>query len=506
MAAVFASGTVTIMGRMNPPDARVSREAQGRDHMPIYVDLDGTLIRTDVLWESLVSALRCNVWRALCGLAQLRHGKAAMKRALADAGPVDAALLPYNEIFVEWLRSEAARGRPLILATAADQALAKSVAAHLGFFVDVIASDGRRNLKGLGKLDAIQAHRGDGAFAYCGNGPEDIDIFRAADEAILVGGSARVQARASELPGVVRRFSAGETDWRTWLRGMRAHQWLKNLLVLVPLVTAFGLNDAGMVAQAFTAFVAFCLVASGGYFFNDLMDLHADRAHPTKRRRPLASGRLPVQSGVAAAAGMSTGGLALGWMISPPFAAWLFGYALLTLAYSMALKRAAIVDLIALAALYTTRVLAGGAAIGVEVSFWLLAFSGFLFFSLATVKRCGELLQVRNRSEQLAPGRGYVVADLELLKSFGVATSVAAVLVLALYVQSPEVAQRYATPRALWLVLAVLLTWLSHLWLVTSRGQMHDDPLVFALRDPMSRWLILVMGAAFAGAAMLRLG
>lgn len=206
-----------------------------------------------------------------------------------------------------------------------------------------------------------------------------------------------------------------------------------------------------------------------------------------------------------AAAGMSIGGLVLGWLASSAFAGWLIGYAFLTLAYSLSFKRVAIFDLIVLAALYTLRILAGGAAIDVEVSFWLLAFSVFLFFSLATVKRCGELSQLRSRAESLAPGRGYVVADLELLKSLGTATSVAAVLVLALYVQSPEVAQRYAAPRLLWLMLGGMLTWLSHLWLVTWRGRMHDDPLVFALRDSTSRWLMLGMGLAFGGAAMLRI-
>ncbi|MEN9316739.1 MAG: hypothetical protein RIS35_3132, partial [Pseudomonadota bacterium] len=293
---------------------------------------------------------------------------------------------------------------------------------------------------------------------------------------------------------------------RAMLKALRPHQWLKNLLVFVPLLTAFGLDSPRLVADAVVAFVAFCLVASGGYFVNDLLDLPSDRAHPTKRARPLASGRLSVQHGIGAGLLMLSGGLLIGALLSWAFAGWLLIYAGLTLSYSLAIKRHAVFDLVALAALYTLRILAGGAAIGVEVSFWLLAFSVFLFFSLATIKRCGELVAVRSRAEGFAKGRGYRAEDLEVLKSFGTATSVAAVLVLALYVQSPEVAQRYGAPRALWLMLAALLTWLAHLWLVTWRGRMHDDPLVFTLRDTTSRWLLLAMGVSFGLAVLLRVG
>lgn len=495
---------------MNPPPSGAARAALFSDTSPLYVDLDGTLIRTDVLWESLLSAGRRSPFAALCGVARLREGKASMKRALAQASDIDPAALPYHEAFVQWLRAEAANGRPVYLATAADASLARRVADHLGLFSDVLASDGVRNLKGPNKLGAIREHlreRGHGtAFAYCGNGPEDVVIFAAATEAIVVAAPASVDAAATAAANVTRRFPGEPGGWRAWLRAMRAHQWLKNLLVFVPLLTAFGLDDPKLVAEAVVAFLAFCLVASGGYFVNDLLDLPSDRAHPTKRARPLASGRLPVQHGILAGAAMLAGGLAIGALLSWAFAGWLLAYAVLTLSYSLAIKRYAVFDLVALAALYTLRILAGGAAIDVEVSFWLLAFSVFLFFSLATIKRCGELASVRARAEASAKGRGYRAGDLEVLKSLGTATSVAAVLVLALYVQSPEVAQRYGAPRALWLMLAALLTWLAHLWLVTWRGQMHDDPLVFALRDSTSRWLLLAMGIAFAFAVLMRLG
>lgn len=473
------------------------------DATPVYVDLDGTLILTDLLWESLLSALRRNPLAALRALLQLRHGRAAMKQALARLAVLEPGALPYNEPLLGWLRESARGGRPIYLATAADGELARRVAQHVGVFAGVLASDGRDNLKGPRKLDAIRRHRGEGAFDYCGNGPEDVVIFEAAREAIVVNAATSVRAAAQQRARVTRRFDGPPSGARAWLKALRLHQWLKNLLVFVPLVTSFRIGDPASLGLALGAFVAFCAVASAGYLVNDLLDLASDRHHPTKRHRPLASGRVGVPAAVGAAALGFAGGGALALAFSPALAAWLAAYAVLTLAYSLAIKRVPVFDLIALAALYTIRVLAGGAAVDVEVSFWLLAFSAFLFFSLATIKRCAELVSMRARNEATARGRGYQASDLEVLKSLGTATSVGAVLVLALYVQAPDVAQRYGSPRLLWLMLTGLLAWLAQLWLVTWRGRMHDDPLVFALRDPVSRWLVLAMVAAFSGAAML---
>jgi 4-hydroxybenzoate polyprenyltransferase/phosphoserine phosphatase len=478
-----------------------------RDDVPLYVDLDGTLIRSDLLWESLLSTAHRAPVGAVLGLLELRNGRAAMKQALAQRASIDVASLPYDEGFVDWLREQSRGGRRIYLATAADVGVARRVAEHLGLFEGVLASDGTHNLKGPNKLAAIGAHCADAqadAFDYCGNGSEDLVLFAAARRAIVVNAAPAVLAAARGLGNVAHVIAAQPAGPRVWMRALRVHQWLKNLLVLVPLLTAFRVSDPMAVVEALIAFLAFCLVASGGYFVNDLLDLGADRRHPTKRDRPLASGRISVAGGVGAAALLLAAGALLGSLLAPEFLGWLAGYAVLTLSYSMSIKRHATFDLIALAALYSVRIMAGGAAIEVEVSFWLLAFSTFLFFSLATVKRCAELVSMRARGEAVARGRGYVADDLEVLRAIGTATSVASVLVLALYVQSPDVAHRYASPRVLWLMLTGLLVWLSHLWLMTARGQMHDDPLVFAIRDRTSRWLIALMGAAFVGAALLR--
>jgi 4-hydroxybenzoate polyprenyltransferase/phosphoserine phosphatase len=484
----------------------VQEAGAGADQPPIYVDLDGTLIHSDLLWESLLSGLRLRPFAALRGLGALAAGRAAMKRALAGVGNVDVAALPYNRPLLEWLEAQVRSGRRVWMATAAERSLAEQVAAHLGLFSGVLASDGHHNLKGANKLAAIREHAGLGGFVYCGNGPEDVRIFAAASQAVVVAASPSVEAAARAQAEVAEVFpGAGGGGARAWLRALRPHQWLKNLLVFVPLLTAFLVTEPAAVLAALLAFVAFGCVASGGYLVNDLLDLSADRRHPTKHRRPFASGELKASSGVAAAVALFAAGLGIAALVASALAAWLAAYGLLTLAYSLFIKRQAVFDLIALAALYTIRILAGGAAVGVEVSFWLLAFSVFLFFSLATVKRCAELVSMRAREVDHARGRGYEAGDYEVLKSLGTATSVAAVLVLALYVESAEIANRYAAPRLLWLMLVGLLAWLAHLWLMTGRGAMDDDPLVFALRDPVSRWLVAAIGLAFACAALLHL-
>ncbi len=482
--------------------------------VPLYVDLDGCLLRTDTLWESFAAALRANPVAALLALVQLLQGRAALKRRLAAIGRPDVASMPRHERFVGWLCAQRAGGRRLVLATAADSALAEQAAdaARIecggALFDAVLSSDGRSNLKGPAKLAAIRAHAGDAPFDYCGNGPEDVAIFARARRAVVVGASARVLEAARRQADVREVFdlrAPWPTRLRAWLRAMRPHQWAKNTLVLVPLLTSFRIGEWSAVAEAILAFVAFSLAASSGYLLNDLLDLAADRRHPRKRERPFASGEASVRSGFAVAAALFVGSIALAASVGAAFVAWVLVYLAMTGTYSGFAKRIALLDVAMLAGLYTVRVLAGGAAIGVEVSFWLLAFSVFLFFSLALVKRCGELVAQIERDEQTAEGRGYQAGDLPVLQTLGISTSCAALVVLALYVQTPEVTLRYASPQVLWLMLVGLLILLGRLWLATARGRMHDDPLVFAAEDRASRWIALALLVLFAAAATLRL-
>lgn len=494
-----------------PGAGRCDNEAQR--HVPLYVDLDGCLLRTDTLWESFASALGRHPLRAVLGIATLLRGRAALKQRMAALGEPDFDAMPRHERLVAWLCEQRSAGRRVTLATAADrrlaEAAAESCARYCGaeVFDSVLASDGRHNLKGANKLQAIRRDAQGAPFDYCGNGPEDVAIFAQADRAIVVGApervlrSARRQARVAEV--FEPRPPAGERA-RSWLRALRPHQWLKNLLVLVPLLAAFRVGDGQALLAALLAFASFSLAASSGYVLNDLLDLASDRRHPRKRERPFAAGSLSIRSGFAGAAALLLVSLAIAVSVGAAFAGWVVVYLAMTGAYSGFAKRIALVDVAMLAGLYTVRVLAGGAAIGVEVSFWLLAFSVFMFFSLALVKRCGELVAQSEREEQTGAGRGYRPGDLAVLQSIGIATSCAALVVLALYVQEPEVTRRYASPQILWLMVVGLLVWTGRLWLATARGTMHDDPLVYAMRDRASRWVLAALLVLFAAAALLR--
>ena len=474
--------------------------------VPLYVDLDGSVVRTDTLWESFASALRRHPVRTCVALFALASGRAALKRRLAELGAPDVESLPLRESLVAWLREQRSMGRRIVLATAADRTLAESVADRVGVFDDVLASDGHHNLKGRNKLAAIRSDAAGAPFDYCGNGPEDVAIFAAARRAIVVGAPQRVLRDAQRQAEVARVFEPKATRaqrLRIWVGALRPHQWLKNLLVLLPLMASFRIDDALLVRDAFLAFVSFSLAASSGYLLNDLLDLAADRRHPRKRERAFAAGRLSVRSGFAGSAALLVASLAIAWVVGERFVAAVLLYLAMTAIYSGLAKRIALFDVAMLAGLYTVRVLAGGAATAIEVSFWLLAFSVFLFFSLALLKRCGELVAQIEREEDTAKGRGYGVSDLSVLQSLGIATSCAALVVLALYVQDPDVTRRYASPQILWLMLFGLLVWLGRLWLDTARGRMHDDPLVYALRDRGSRWLLGVLLVLFGIAAVV---
>ena len=476
--------------------------------VPLYVDLDGSVLRGDTLWESFASALRRHPVRTVTALFALASGRAALKRRLAQLGSPEIETLPLHERFVAWLREQRAAGRRVVLATAADRALAEALAARVGVFDRVLASDGRRNLKGRRKLAAIREDAAGTPFDYCGNGPDDVAIFAAARRAVLVGASARVLRAArsqAEVAAVFEPRPARPQRLEWWLGALRPHQWLKNLLVLVPLLTSFRIEDPMLGRVGFLAFVSFSLAASSGYLLNDLLDLAADRGHPRKRERAFAAGKLSVRSGFAGSAALLLASLAIAWAVGERFMATVFVYLAMTAFYSAFARRVALLDVALLAGLYTVRVFAGGAATGIAVSVWLLAFSVFLFFSLALLKRCGELVAQRERDEITGKGRGYEVSDLAVLQSLGIATSCAALVVLALYVQDPDAARRYASPQVLWLMLFGLLVWLGRLWLDTARGRMHDDPLVYTLSDRGSRWTVYALLVLFGVAAAIEL-
>jgi len=471
---------------------------------PLVVDLDGTLTRTDTLVESIVQAVKRNPWDILRLLLWLRKGRSVLKARLASCAGFAAESLPYQEALCNYLCIERAKGRRIILATAANQHIAESIAAHLGLFDEVVASDETRNLKGTIKLEAIRACAGN-RFVYAGDSAADLPIWREADAAVLVGSSPRVTRAVRRHTPVEREFPRSRPGFNVWLRELRVHQWLKNLLIFVPLFTTFAFTDAKTFLMASLAFLSLSLTASATYVLNDLWDLDSDRCHPHKRNRPLASAQIPIIAGVGVSAALVIVALMLASTLSTDFLHLLMLYMALASLYSLVLKRYVLLDVLMLAVLYTLRIVAGSAAVGVTTSIWLLAFSVFLFFSLALVKRCTELVSLDRAGLDMTHGRNYQVGDLAVLWPMSVGAGLCAVVVFTLFISAVETETRYATPQLLWLVAIGLIYWLGRIWIMTIRGEMHDDPVVYAVKDFGSRMTVVAMVTTTLVAYLIRL-
>lgn len=454
----------------------------------LCVDLDGTLLRSDILVESAVALFRADPVKGLLMPIWLFRGKAHLKGRIAEYAQVDVSVLPYDERVLQLIDERRSAGHRIVLATATHHRFAQQIADHLGVFDEVMATDGQTNLSGERKRQRLVERYGEGGYDYAGNSPDDLAVWKSARKGFVVNASARVAKAASGAVQVEKTLQSG-TRWSAYLKQVRLHQWAKNALIFVPLILSHQTSNPALLWQAILAFVAFGLTASSVYVLNDLLDLDADRHHIRKKHRPLAAGHIPIQHGVALAPLLLAAALLISLALPWLFLATLCGYYSLTLAYSAYLKRREMLDVVTLAALYTTRIIAGGAVTGVELSFWLLAFSLFLFLSLALVKRYSELLVMRGQGKLGAKGRGYQVADLSILASLGAASGYIAVLVMALYINSPEVKMLYSYPEVLWLSCPALLFWVGRIWILAHRGSVHDDPVVFALRDRWSQVL-----------------
>jgi 4-hydroxybenzoate polyprenyltransferase/phosphoserine phosphatase len=479
-----------IFARLAPEAEPVSMtEAPAPALLPLCVDLDGTLVRTDTLMEGLIALLSGMHAFTILGaiLGSLLGRPERLKARVAELAPVDPALLPYNQTVLDYIGGERAKGRRIVLATAANEAVANRVATHLGLFDEVIASTATRNLKGNSKAEALVARFGEAGFTYAGDARADLPVWRRAASAVLVNVPRGVAAKAQgpvELVVDDRRPLA-----RTLIRAMRPHQWVKNLLVFVPIFTANAMGDLQSWIGGVLAFLAFCAIGSSLYLVNDLIDLAADRAHKHKRHRPFASGTAPLPAGIGLSVVLLLAGAAMarqgGVLVI------LLAYAAMSLAYSLWLKRQPLVDVFLLAGLYTIRLVGGGEATGHTLSLWLLAFASFLFLSLALVKRVAEVMESAQRSPATVSGRGYGPDDLLILELFGVASTFASSLVLALYVQYETTSGRFASPGILWGIVPLVLLWNCRMWLSTTRGYMHHDPILYAARDWVT-WAVLV--------------
>lgn len=471
---------------------------------PLCVDLDGTLLATDSLHELVVALAGQRPLALLRIPGWLAGGRARFKARLAERATLDAARLPYRAAVLEAIRAARAEGRRCVLVTAADRRVAESVAAHLGCFDEVLASDGTSNLKGDAKARQLRERFGTGQFEYLGDAPADLPVWEAAGAASLVAATESLYRRVAARVRVERRLGARATPaerLRAWLHALRVHQWVKNGLVALPLLASHRVAEAALWQRAAWAFAAFSLAASAVYIANDLLDLGADRAHPTKRQRPFASGALSIAAGVTAAPLLLGAAAALAlWCLPAAFFAALAGYVAANVLYSLWWKRVAIADVILLASLYTLRVVAGGVAVAVVPSPWLLAFCLFFFLNLAFLKRAVDLRGMTSGS--VAEGRDYRASDLALLTSLGTAAGYIAVLILALYIQSESVVQLYRTPALLWLAVPLAAYWTSRVWLLAHRGEIDLDPVAFAVRDRAS-WLAAAAGLAIGVSASL---
>ena len=463
----------------------------------IAVDLDGTLTHTDTLHESVVALVRDNPLYLFALPFWLLHGKAALKARVAYSVDLDVTTLPYNQPLIDWLKENRSAGKKIVLCTAANDRIAQAVSQHLRLFDEVIASDSVTNIKSGNKRRALEERYGAKGYDYAGNSSADIEVWAGSAQAIVVNASDAVKDKAAQVAIVSKVFLPQSITISHWRKVFRLHQWLKNGLLFVPLLAAHQLDNIQSLFTLILAFVSFSICASAVYITNDLLDLESDRRHPRKRLRPFALAAVPIALGAVIAPIFAIASFLLGLMVGAAFTAWLVIYFLLTTAYSLSLKRYALIDCLTLATLYTLRIIAGAAAVSITLSFWLLAFSVFIFLSLAFVKRYAELQVQAGVGNSHAHGRGYAVTDAPLIQTLGITAGYAAVLVLALYLNGETVVNLYARPKLIWCAVPLMLFWVSWVWMKAHRGEMHDDPIIFAIKDKASLAVAAIIAISF---------
>jgi 4-hydroxybenzoate polyprenyltransferase/phosphoserine phosphatase len=450
----------------------------------LCVDLDGTLIRGDLVWECVLAVLKTRPLTLFLLPFWFVSGKVQAKRHLAKSAHLDAARLPYRGEVLDLLEKEREQGRKTVLVTGADHELAELVAAHLGLFDEVHATNGQVNLTGRNKA-AFLAERFQGpGFDYMGDSAADLAVWSKARGAYVVGSKRRIR-QAAEVADVRVAILDRPASAITWINALRGHHWAKNLLLFLPLALAHTLLPA-LILRTFMGFLLFGGCASGLYILNDLLDLHSDREHPWKKQRPFAAGEISIPQGLLASVILLCGALGSGFVLRRQFGFALLGYAALTMWYSLQLKQIAVLDVFVLSSFYTFRLLAGALLSNTPLSQWFLAFSLFFFLSLAMAKRYSELVHAGVLLKSGNSGRGYLADDRELLLSLGVGSSFAAAVILSLYVHSQDVRVLYVSPQFLFLLCPIVLYWMSRTWLLAHRGELREDPVTLAIRDRVS--------------------
>jgi 4-hydroxybenzoate polyprenyltransferase/phosphoserine phosphatase len=499
--------------RMLPPYLAQERTVLVNPHndmssqVPLCVDLDGTLTFADLSVESVLAVARRRPWLLLLLPVWYLRGRHHLKSELAARSELAVSVLPYDERVIALVEEARSRGRATILVTGSNRKFAEQVRDHLGIFDEVLASDESSNLSGARKAEKLSSRFGAGQYEYVADHSVDLPVWSSAAAAVTANASRSVVRRVAALGKPHKDLPLMQQSLRSWARALRLHQWSKNLLLFIPLITGHALFVWSALSAAVLAFLCFGLCASAMYIINDLLDLDADRHHREKRHRPFASGQLSIGQGLLASATMLSLGLGLALVLPRGFQISLATYIAMTLLYSFRLKQFASLDVLTLAGLYTLRVIAGTFAAELALSFWLLAFSMFVFLCLALVKRVAELLELRSRQQNggevaTTRGREYTTEDVPILQILGATSGYLSVLVLALYINSSDVSRLYATPEILWLIAPLMLLWVTRLWIVASRGRMNEDPILFATKDPET-WVTAVVTIAILTAATL---
>ena len=469
--------------------------------LPILcVDLDGTLIRGNVFWECILVLLKAEPTALILLPFWLLSGRASLKRKLAARVHFNPASLTYRQPVLDLLQREKANGRRIALTTATDRTLAEVISDYLGLFDEVHATDGELNLKGANKAVFLSERYGDAGFDYVGDSAADVEVWRRASAAYVVGSDARAR-QAAAVTTLKITILEPRASLRTWVNALRGHHWAKNLLLFLPLALSHNIA-AGPVLRTIIGFVLYGFCASGLYILNDLLDLHSDREHPWKKERPFAAGDISIPEGLIASFICLSVALGIGFFLDPQFALALSGYAALTMLYSLYLKKVALLDVFVLSSFYSFRILAGALISETPLSQWFLAFSLFFFLSLAMAKRYSELFHASDLVNAGNSGRGYHTGDREVLLSLGVGSSFSAVVIFSLYVHSQEVRVLYSSPEFLFCLCPIILYWLSRTWLLAHRGELNEDPVTLAIRDRVSYGVALASAAVIAASMM----
>lgn len=459
---------------------------------PLVVDLDGTLIFNDILNESLLNLLKNNPLKIFILFVWLLKGIAYLKRQLFFYTTTNINNLPYNFEFINWLKIQKKSGRKLVLCTGSDELIAIEISNYLNLFDSVIASDGKTNLTGQNKANKLVSLYGNLGFDYAGNSNSDIKVWKHSRNIIAVNTSFIVKLKIAKQFSSINFFNYKNNNFSQYIELIRIHQWLKNILLFIPLLASHNINNIEFIGTLIFAFISFSLVASSIYIFNDLFDIDNDRYHPVKKFRPFALGVIPLLNGFILGIILILTSFYFASLINKKFIFIILIYFIITTLYSWKLKKIAIIDCITLALLYTLRIIAGAVALSLLLSFWLLAFSIFFFLSLAFVKRYAELEMLKKQKVAKLYGRAYLSQDASLIQTMGIASGYSSILVLALYLNSDSIQKLYKNPEIVWATVPVILFWISWIWLKAHHGDIHEDPVIFAIKDKASLFVGLL--------------